>query len=598
ASGPRESIHPLPEVSTKMSAAASEARLSTGVLIIGSGAAGLRAAIAAHDAGVQPLVLGKRRRDDAHTVLAAGGINAVLGTMDPEDTIQQHVADTLNEGYWLGHPALVEALCEHAHEAVEDLVSLGARLAREQDGRLSQRFFGAHRYRRTCFAGDYTGREVQMSLLSGVQSRGIPMRDDLYITRLLTDGDRCFGAYGFSLDDGSRTVILADAVVLAAGGHTRIFRRSSSRRDENTGDAMRLALGAGAQLQDMELVQFHPTGMIVPEDVAGTLVTEAVRGEGGILRNGEGERFMERYDPERMELTTRDRLALANYTEIAEGRGTANGGVLLDITHLPADQILERLPRMYRQFIDLAMVDITRQPMEVAPTAHYSMGGVAVDPYNHRTAVDGLYAVGECAAGLHGANRLGGNSLAECVVFGAAVGRDAARDAMARTTVHRDPEALVLAREEIDHYLRGDGRDFARPLQRELRDIMSEHCGVVRDAAGLQAGMDRLDRLAEQARGVVARPDLAGYRDLATCFELDAMILSARATVRSAMERTESRGCHVRSDHPDLDPAQQHNLRIDADERVTAVPLPRPDASLLELGAVTAQASLAGRLLE
>jgi succinate dehydrogenase / fumarate reductase flavoprotein subunit len=581
-----------------MRAAPPQTRLSTGVLIIGSGAAGLRAAVAAQDAGVQTLVLGKRRRDDAHTVLASGGINAVLGTMDPEDSVAQHVADTLNEGYWLGHPAIVEHLCEHADEAIDDLVRFGARFATEEDGRLSQRFFGAHRYRRTCFAGDYTGREVQMSLLAAAQARDVPFRDDIYVTQLLVDQGRCFGAYGFSLDDGSRTVILADAVILAAGGHTRIFRRSSSRRDENTGDAMRLALGAGAQLQDMELVQFHPTGMIQPEDAAGTLVTEAVRGEGGILRNADGERFMERYDPERMELTTRDRLALANYTEIAEGRGTEHGGVLLDISHLPAEQILERLPRMYRQFIDLAMIDITRQPMEVAPTAHYSMGGVAVDPLTHRTSVAGLYAVGECAAGLHGANRLGGNSLAECVVFGAQVGRAAADEAAGQTTVHRNPDAIDAARADVDRFLEAKGRGFARPLQREVRDTMSEHCGVVRSAEGLKQGLAELDVIRDAAREVVARPDMAGYRDLATCFELDAMVVSARATVLSALARTESRGCHVRTDFPELDPAQQHNLRIDAAEKVTVQELPEPDRTLLDLASVTAQAALAGRLLE
>ena len=292
-------------------------------------------------------------------MLASGGINAALATMDPEDTWEQHAADTLRESYWLADPRAVELLCRSAPDAIEDLVRSGAQFDREDDGRLTQRYFGAHRWRRTCFAGDYTGREIQRTLVRRAAELGVAMRDDVYVTRLLVHDGRVFGAYGFDVEDGSRWVIVADAVVLAAGGHTRIWRRSSSRRDENTGDAMRLAAEAGCRLRDMEFVQFHPTGMVFPEESAGTLVTEAVRGEGGILRNAAGERFMERYDPERLELSTRDRVALAIYTEIAEGRGTEHGGVLLDISHLDRDLVLRRLPRMYRQFIDLAMLDIT-----------------------------------------------------------------------------------------------------------------------------------------------------------------------------------------------------------------------------------------------
>ncbi len=297
-------------------------RLATSVLVIGSGVAGLRTAIELAERGVQVLCVGKRRRDDAHTVLAAGGINAALATTDPEDTWQQHAADTLREGYFLSDWRTVELLAQEAPRAIDDLVRYGAAFARDEEGRLAQRFFGAHRWRRTCFAGDYTGREIQMTLVRRAQEVGVGFIDHLYVTRLLVRDGRVFGAYGFDVDDGSRATVLADAVVLAAGGHTRIWRRSASRRDENNGDAMRLALQAGCELMDMELVQFHPTGMVWPEDSAGTLVTEAVRGEGGILRNAEGERYMERYDPERLELSTRDRVALANYTEIAEGRGT------------------------------------------------------------------------------------------------------------------------------------------------------------------------------------------------------------------------------------------------------------------------------------
>ena len=371
----------------------------------------------------------------------------------------------------------------------------GAQLAREDDGRLTQRFFGAHRYRRTCFAGDYTGREIQQALVRRASELGVAIRDDLYVTRLLVHDGRVFGAYGFGLDDGTRCFVTADAVVLAAGGHTRIWRRSSSRRDESTGDAMRLAADAGCRLQDMELVQFHPTGMVHPEQAAGTLVTEAVRGEGGVLRNVAGERFMERYDPDRLELSSRDRVALANYTEIAEGRGTEQGGVLLDVSHLDRPTILARLPRMYRQFVDLAMIDITRAPMEVAPTAHYSMGGVRVVPETHATDVEGLYAVGECASGVHGANRLGGNSLAECLVFGRIAGSEAARWSASLAAQTRDRASLDTARDEIDELLARRGEEFARPLQRALRDLMTDCCGVVRSEGGLRAGLDRLDEV-------------------------------------------------------------------------------------------------------
>jgi succinate dehydrogenase / fumarate reductase flavoprotein subunit len=321
------------------------------VLVIGTGAAGLRAAIAAHQAGSEVVVVGKRRRDDAHTVLAAGGINAALGTVDPQDSWQQHFGDTLREGYFLADPRVVELMATEAPAAVLELADWGAPFARTADGRLDQRFFGAHRWRRTCYAGDWTGRAILRTLTSKVAELGLTVIDDQYVSQLLVADGACFGALAFDLETGQRTVFLADAVVLAAGGHTRIWRRSSSRRDENTGDGMYLALRAGCRLADMELVQFHPTGMVSPEEAAGTLVTEAVRGEGGQLKNAMGERFMARYDPERMELSARDRVALANYTEITEGRGGPNGGVFLDITHLSKDTILERLPRMYRQFL-------------------------------------------------------------------------------------------------------------------------------------------------------------------------------------------------------------------------------------------------------
>ena len=310
------------------------------VLVIGTGAAGLRAAIAAHQAGAEVVVIGKRPRLDAHTALASGGINAALGTRDPEDSWEQHFADTMLEGYLLSDPRVVEIVVREAPAAIEELASWGCGFARTDDGRLDQRFFGAHRWRRTCYAGDYTGRAVLQTLATKADELGIPVVDGQYVSRLLVADGGCFGAFAFDLHDGHRTAFVADAVVLCVGGHTRLWRRSSSRRDENFGDGIALALRAGCSVMDMELVQFHPTGMVAPEEAAGTLVTEAVRGEGGRLLNATGERFMARYDAERMELSTRDRVALANYTEIAEGRGTAHGGVLLDVSHLDRDTIL------------------------------------------------------------------------------------------------------------------------------------------------------------------------------------------------------------------------------------------------------------------
>jgi succinate dehydrogenase / fumarate reductase, flavoprotein subunit len=574
-------------------------RTATSVLVIGTGAAGLRAAIELAESGHQVLCVGKRRRDDAHTVLAAGGINAALGTMDPEDSWQQHAADTIAEAYHLADPRVVELLAREAPAAIDDLVRYGADFAREQDGRLSQRYFGAHTYRRTCFAGDYTGREMQRALVRRVTELGVHVKDDLYITRLLVHQGRVFGAFGFDVDDGTRQIILADAVILAAGGHTRIWRRSSSRRDENTGDAMRLAADAGCRLRDMELVQFHPTGMISPEESAGTLVTEAVRGEGGILRNADGERFMERYDPERLELSTRDRIALANYTEIAEGRGTPAGGVLLDISHVDRETLLARLPRMYRQFIDLAMLDITQTPMEVAPTAHYSMGGVWVEPETHATDVEGLYAVGECATGLHGANRLGGNSLVECIVFGKIVGAEAARWSASLDVQVRDRAAVAAAADEVAELLaqRG-GHEFPRPLQRAVRDLMSEHAGVVRSEDGLTQGLHKLEEVAGRMGSMEVRPDIAGFDDLVHAFDLQGSVLAARATLECALERRESRGAHNRSDFPQRDPTLAANLLWQPGEPVAREAVNAPSAEVAALLVGRDEVAVTGRLLE
>lgn len=571
------------------------------VLVIGAGAAGLRAAIAATEAGSQVLIVGKRHRLDAHTVLAAGGINAVLGTRDPQDTWEQHFADTLREGYFLGHPRVVEIMAREAPDAVRELAAWGCRFATLEDGRLDQRFFGAHKYRRTCYAGDYTGRAILYTLATKVQQLGIPIIEDQYVSRLLVADGVCFGAYGFDLVSGERTVFEADAVVLATGGHTRLWRRSSSRRDENYGEGMFLALEAGCRLMDMELVQFHPTGMLTPEEMAGTLVTEAVRGEGGRLYNRNHERFMQRYDPERMELSARDRVALAIYTEIMEGRGGPNGGVFLDISHRPKDEILEKLPRMYRQFIEYQMLDISKQPMEVAPTAHYSMGGIVVDPETHATEVVGLYAAGECTSGLHGANRLGGNSLAETVIFGRRAGAASAAHSQESEVQRRSRKAVQEAAGELQRLIK-PGTELARPLQRALRNLMWEHCGVVRDEAGMREGLRKLGELAAAAETVDIRPGQEGWFELEHVLDLQAGLRTAEATLLCAIERRESRGAHNRSDFPTLDPGLQRNLyarldRRDAPLTVLSEPVPEIPASLQGLLA-SDELPVAGRLLE
>src|SRR5438309_11819944 len=571
------------------------------VLVIGSGAAGLRAAIAATEAGSQVLVLGKRDRLDAHTVLAAGGINAALGTRDPQDSWEQHFADTLREGYFLGHPLMVELMAREAPRAIQELAEWGCPFARTEDGRLDQRCFGARPYRRTCYAGDYTGRAVLYALADKAQQIGVPVIEDQYVSNLLIAEGACFGAFAFNLVSGERTVFEADAVILCTGGHTRLWRRSSSRRDENYGEGMFLALQAGCQLKDMELVQFHPTGMVAPEEAAGTLVTEAVRGEGGRLYNAKGERFMQRYDPQRLELSARDRVALAVYTEIVEGRGGPHGGVFLDITHRDKAYIVEKLPRMYRQFIEYQMLDISKQPMEVAPTAHYSMGGIVVDPESHATDVAGLYAAGECTSGLHGANRLGGNSLAETVIFGRRAGSAAATHSQDSEVQRRYKKAVQVAEDELQG-LSKPGSELARPLQRALRNLMWEHCGVVRDEARMRDGLRKLGELATAAETVDIHPGQEGWVELEHVLDLRAGLRTAEATLRCALERRESRGAHNRSDFPALDPALERNFytRVEGADQPLAVwsePVPAIPASLKRL-LTDEEMEVAGRLLE
>lgn len=571
-------------------------QISTTVLIIGTGGSGLRAAIELTEQGTDVLCVGKRQKIDAHTTLAAGGINAALGTIDPQDSWQQHAADTIKESYFLADPRIVEKVTKNAEQGILDLVDYGMNFAREEDGRISQRFFGAHKYRRTCFSGDFTGLEIMRTLVNKATSLNIPITDTVYITKILTKDNTVFGAYGFDLETGQHYQIHADAVILAAGGHNRIWKNTSSRRDENNGDSWSLAVEAGCRIRDAELVQFHPSGILEPDHAAGTLISEAARGEGGILRNALGERYMEKYDPQRKELSTRDRVALASYTEIKEGRGTDRGGVWLDLSHLPKETIMERLPRVYQTMIELQMLDITKDPIEISPTAHYSMGGVWVKPDDHGTDVNGLYCIGEASSGLHGANRLGGNSLIELLVYGRITGEAAAKYSSSLSSQNRCKITIEKAKKEIEDMVSKNGTENVRSLQREIRNIMTNYAGVIRDEEGLKQGLKELSELEKRTENIGVYPDLSGNHAVAHAFDLKASILAARATLESAIERRETRGCHNRSDYPQQD---DENMRVNfiwsPKIGVTKEPVLNPSPEIM---ALITDVSVEGKLVE
>ena len=535
--------------------------IKTDVLIVGAGAAGLRAAIELAREGVDVLVLGKRRHGDAHTVWAAGGINASLGNLDPDDRWEIHAADTVGEGHFVNDPRAVEILAREAPVRILELRDWGCPFSLTEDGELNQRYFGAQSFRRTCFAGDRTGEAMLDTLVAKAREEGVRYREDVYVTKLLKSGGRVNGVAGFDMNCGRKLLFGARAVVLAAGGYTSIYRRGSSRPDENNGDAMALAYEAGAALKDMEFVQFHPTGMIEPDEMDGRLVTEAVRGEGGRLYNARGERFMERYSPEHMELDARDVVARANYREIREGRGTPDGAVLLDISHRDPGYARERLPNMVEQFAEQG-VDITREPMKVSPTAHYGMGGIEVDPRTGATAIEGLYAVGESAAGVHGANRLGGNSLAETVVFGKILGShlaDVLDDLLPLVPLDECAAREHFAALDVLAAGRGSGGRDPEELIDELRDLLWDHAGIVRTGDGLRKGIEKLCDLKGRA-GELGLLDVPVSQGLERAFNLRAMLVAAEAVVRGALAREESRGAHHREDFPEEADAWRKNI--------------------------------------
>ena len=546
---------------------------SCDVLIIGGGSAGLRAAIEAHDAGAQVLVISKSKKGDPHTVLARGGINAALGTMDPQDNWMIHAADTLREGGFLADYERVEVLCKSAPESINDLVNWGARFHREKDGRLTQRFFGAHTYRRTVFYEDWTGDEMIRVLMEQVSQREIEIVDNVYVTKLLKSDDvngggeepleereEVKGALGIDIEKKEMVIFECSSLILAAGGYTRVYAVSSSRIFENYGEGVTLAYEAGADLVDMEMVQFHPTGMVWPEKALGTLATEAIRGEGGILLNIKGERFMRNYYPERLELGPRDIVARAAYNEIIAGRGTEHGGVWLDIRHLPKEKILDRLPTMYEQFKNIAGIDISNEKMEVGPTAHYSMGGVVVD-IKCRTKIRGLLAVGEAISQIHGANRLGGNSLLDTVVFGKIAGGEAAR--LAKEQGEREktgPSSLV--RRKVNNRQEKEFDDglfiVKEPIKfrNEIQELMKQNAGIIREERRLQNGLKRILELKNEfysKDSVLKEFKIDDVENVVLTWQVKSSLVACEATIRSALMRQESRGSHYRSDFPKLD---------------------------------------------
>jgi succinate dehydrogenase / fumarate reductase flavoprotein subunit len=524
------------------------------VLIIGAGGAGLRAALGALAEGARVGVVSKSLLGKAHTVMAEGGIAAAMANVDSADDWRTHFRDTMRGGKLLNNWRMAQIHAQEAPERVRELEQWGALFDRTQDGQILQRAFGGHTFRRLCHVGDRTGLEMIRTL----QDRGVQLGIDVYmectISRLLKDGDRIAGAFGYWREQGRFVVFRAKSVVVATGGIGKAWTITSNSW-EYTGDGMALAYGAGAELMDMEFVQFHPTGMVWPPGVQGILVTEAVRGEGGVLRNKLGERFMEKYDPKRMELSTRDVVARAIYTEVREGRGTEHGGAYLDISHQPADYVKKKLPSMYHQFKELADVDITQGPMEVGPTCHYMMGGIRVEAESAESSVPGLFAAGEAAAGLHGANRLGGNSLSDLLVFGRRAGEAAAKHAknIAATSIDSG-QIEEAAREMLAPFERSRG-ESPYTVHRDLQETMQNLVGIFRNKQDLLRALEELEKLRERAAQLRVEGSRLFNPGWHLAQDLKAMQTVSEAVTRSALAREESRGAHSRIDYPGLDPA-------------------------------------------
>jgi succinate dehydrogenase / fumarate reductase flavoprotein subunit len=548
------------------------------VIVIGAGGAGLRAAIESSAAGARTLVICKSLLGKAHTVMAEGGMAAAMANVDDRDSWRVHFADTMRGGQYLNNWRMAELHAKEAPARVRELEAWGAVFDRTQDGRILQRNFGGHRYPRLAHVGDRTGLEMIRTLQDHGVHGGIDVHMEMTVIDLLQDGERVVGALGYDRERGRFRVWSAGAIVLATGGIGRAYKITSNSW-EYTGDGQALAYRAGAELMDMEFVQFHPTGMVWPPSVRGILVTEGVRGEGGVLRNKLGKRFMFDDIPENYrsstadneeegwryvcgdksarrppELLTRDHVARCIMREVREGRGSEHGGVYLDISWIKAKlsdsegHIKRKLPSMYHQFKQLADIDITREPMEVGPTTHYIMGGVRVDGDTQMSTVPGLFAAGEVAAGLHGANRLGGNSLSDLIVFGKRAGEHAARWAQSQTRTKPDPAQVQQRIHEALAPMDQPGDENPYAVQAALQDLMQAKVGIVRSEADLGEALETLSVLKQRAK----RVGITGSREYNpgwhTCLDLQNLLLVSEAIATCAKERKESRGGHFRED--------------------------------------------------
>ena len=589
------------------------------VLVIGAGGAGLRAAIEAADNGASVGLVCKSLLGKAHTVMAEGGMAAALGHVDDRDSWQVHFRDTMVGGKLLNNPRMAELHAKEAPARVRELELWGAVFDRTRDGRILQRPFGGHTYSRLAHVGDRTGLEMIRTLQDRAVAAGIAVYMECTITHLLARPDRVKGAFGYWRTTGRPVVFPAKSIVLATGGIGRAYQVTSNSW-EYSGDGQALAYLAGAELMDMEFVQFHPTGMVWPPGVRGLLVTEAVRGEGGILRNKDGERFMWKYLPEDRrneyastdeeasrwveaqsagtttdarrppELSTRDNVARAIYTEVREDRGSPHGGVFLDISYLPPEHVRRKLPSMYEQFKELADVDITSGPMEVGPTTHYMMGGIRVDAETGATTRPGLYAVGEVSAGMHGANRLGGNSLSDLLVFGQRTGAAAAATAAEQSEVpYVDPQAVQTAARELAAPFEAGpvaGEDPYR-LHEALQATMGSLVGIFRVEEDLDEAIRRLGELRARWNDVRIGGGRAYNPSWGLVYEVRNMLIVSEAVARSAKARRESRGAHSRIDFPGLDPAWAKKntvARLAGDKmKIATTPLPALPDELRQL---------------
>ncbi len=519
----------------------------TDVLVIGSGGAGCRAAIESKKYGKDVIIVSKGLSfKSGCTTLAEGGYNAAFAYVDAEDSIQAHLEDTLKGGGYLNDPELARILVEEAPGRLTELESYGALFDRQKSGELNQRPFGGQTYRRTCFQGDRTGHEMMTALKEEIIRQDIQTVDEVMITKLIQDSEgRIGGAFGISLSDNNFITFIAKSTIITTGGAGWIYPVTSNAL-QKTGDGYALSWNAGADLLDMEQVQFHPTGMLYPDSRRGVLVTEAVRAEGGRLINSEGKRFMKDYDP-RGELATRDVVSRAIYNEIMEGRGTENGGVYLDVSHLSPELIEEKLETMLLQFQDVG-VDIREEPMEVAPTAHHFMGGTRINP-QCETNIPNLYVAGEAAGGVHGANRLGGNALAETQVFGKLAGESAAKN-VSKSSFQLKPTYAEDEQARIKKLFK-DGDYYPFQLKEELQEVMWNNVAIIRREEGLKIALERIATIKDKMVRMTV-PDINGYNQhLQDALELENMILIAELVSRAALTREESRGAHYRADYPD-----------------------------------------------